>query len=222
MAGGRRTQSAFPAYLAATDASDLRVQTYDAITLSGLGNEYLTESLAHLPLVKRVASAPNLLVVPLGPNGKPLASAVNNDDVSAIGSVGGEYYTQDRVTVSEGRMADPSSPDEMVATAEAARASGWHVGEIVPFGALTVAQVAAGADPLTAKPALRFSAKLVGLVVFPNQVVNDDVDRFPTYVLMSPALTRRLHASLAYPSYGLKLERGSADVATVEREIITI
>ena len=85
-----------------------------------------------------------------------------------------------------------------------------------------MAQVAAGADPLTAKPALRFSAKLVGLVVFPNQVVNDDVDRFPTYVLMSPALTRRLHASLAYPSYGLKLEHGSADVATVEREIIKL
>ena len=182
MAGARRTQSAFPAYLAATDASDLRVQTYDISVLDGIGGGSLTERLAHLPLVTRVASAPNLLIVPIGTNGRPLASAANNDDVTAVGSVGGEYFIQDRVTVSQGRMADPRSPNEMVATAEAARMSGWHIGETVPFGAFTVAQVAGGADPLTARPALRFSAKLVGLAVFPSQVVDDDVDRcLPTF-----------------------------------------
>ena len=182
MAGARRTQSAFPAYLAATDASDLRVQTYDISVLDGIGGGSLTERLAHLPLVTRVASAPNLLIVTIGTNGRPLASAASNDDVTAVGSVGGEYFIQDRVTVSQGRMADPRSPNEMVATAEAARMSGWHIGETVPFGAFTVAQVAGGADPLTASPALRFSAKLVGLAVFPSQVVDDDVDRcLPTF-----------------------------------------
>ena len=222
MAGARRTQSAFPAYLAATDASDLRVQTYDISVLDGIGGGSLTERLAHLPLVTRVASAPNLLIVPIGTNGRPLASAANNDDVTAVGSVGGEYFIQDRVTVSQGRMADPRSPNEMVATAEAAMMSGWHIGETVPFGAFTVTQIAGGADPLTARPALRFSARLVGLVVFSSQVVNDDVDRLPTYVLMTPALTQRLRVSLAYPSYGLKLEHGSADVAAVEGEIIQL
>ena len=69
---------------------------------------------------------------------------------------------------------------------------------------------------------MRFSAKLVGIVVFPSQIVNDDVDRFPTYVLMTPALTARLTTSLAYPSYGLRLKHGSADVAAVEREIIQL
>ena len=222
IAGARRTQSAFPAYLAATDASDLRVQTYDITVLDGIGGGSLTEKLAHLPLVKAVASAPNLLVVPLGRDGKPLASAVNDDFVSAIGSVGGEYFTQDRLTVAKGRMADPASPDEMVATATAARMSGWHLGQTVRFGAFSVAQIAGGADPLTAEPATRFSAKLVGVVVFPSQIINDDVDRYPTYVLMTPALTDRLRASLAYPSYGLRLEHGSADVAAVEREVIRL
>lgn len=222
IAGARRTQSAFPAYLAATDASDLRLQTYDITVFDGIEGGSLTGSLAHLPLVTRVASAPNLLIAPLGPDGKPLASAVNNDFVSAIGSVGGEYFTQDRVTVAEGRMADPQRPGEMVATATAARMSGWHLGETVPFGAFSVAQIAGGANPLTARPLVRFSAKLVGIVVFPNQIVNDDVDRFPTYVLMTPALTDRLPASLAYPSYGLRLKHGSADVAAVEREIIQL
>jgi hypothetical protein len=222
IAGARRTQSAFPAYLAATDASDLRIQTYEITNIFGFGGPSLSERLARLRYVTRVASAPNLLISPLGPNGKPLASAVENDLVSAIGSTGGEYFTQDRVTVAEGRMANPKRADEMVATAMATRLSGWHLGESVPFGAFSLAQIAGGASPLTAKPLVRFSAKLVGIVVFPSQIVNDDVDRFPTYVLMTPALTARLTTSLAYPSYGLRLKHGSADVAAVEREIIQL
>jgi hypothetical protein len=221
IAGARRTQSAFPAYLAATNASDLRFQSY-VITNYGFSNGGLSERLAHLRYVTRVASAPTLLITPLGPDGKPLASAVDTDFVSAVGSTGGEYFTQDRVTVAEGRMVDPKRPDEMVATTTAARLAGWHLGETVRFGAVSLAQAAAGANPLTIKPVARFSAKLVGIVVFPTQVVNDDVDRFPTYVLMTPALTDRLTTSLAYPSYGLRLEHGNADVAAVEREIIQL
>lgn len=76
------------------------------------------------------------------------------------------------------------------------------------------------ADPATAKLALLFSAKLVGLVVFANQIV--DVDRFPTFVLATAALTQRLRASAAFPSYGLRTEHGSADVAQVEKEIIQL
>jgi hypothetical protein len=219
LSGARRSQSAFPAYLAATKASDLQVQVYNA---SGLAYADLTEKLAHLPLVEHVASTPYLLLDQLGPKGKPLAGAANTNEVQELGSVGGMYFTQDRVTVAQGRMADPRRADEMVATAEAAKISGWHVGETVPFGAFTVQQAQApGFDLQTAKPAGRlFSVKLVGLVVFSSQVVNDDVDRFPTNVLMTPALTRRLRASGAFPFYGLRLEHGARDVATVEREII--
>jgi hypothetical protein len=58
--------------------------------------------------------------------------------------------------------------------------------------------------------------------VFANQIVDDDVDRFPTFVLATPVLTRRLRAAAAFPSYGLRLEHGSADVAQVEKEIIKL
>jgi hypothetical protein len=222
IAGARRTQSAFPAYLAATDASNLRLQTYYVSSLSGLGGANLSRRLSKLPEVESVASAPNLLIVPVAKNGRPLASAVNDDEVSAVGSLGGEYYTQDRLTVAEGEMASPGSDDEMVASAAAAKLSGWHIGETVPFGALTDRQVQSGANPVTAIPAMLFQARLVGIVVFPSEIVNDDVDRFPTYVLMSPALTKRLAASLAYPSYALRLRHGDLDVARVEKEIIDL
>ncbi len=75
-------------------------------------------------------------------------------------------------------------------------------------------------DPLTGEPSQRFSARLVGIVVFSSQVVDDDVDRFPTTVLMTPALTRYVSASATYPTYGLRLDTGNLAVPSVEREII--
>jgi len=219
IAGARRTQSTFPAYLAATEASDLQMQT--STVTDQFGTENLISKIARLPHVQHVADAPDLLVIPLGPNGKALPSAFNDDDVTEVGSVGGMYFNQDRVTVTEGRMADPASTDEMVATAEAARLSGWHLGETVPFGAYSVQQADTSTfNPLTGEPYLRFSAKLVGIVVFSSQVVDDDVDRFPTTVLMTPALTRRLSAAATYPTYGLRLDTGNLAVPTVEREIV--
>src|ERR1700691_4508602 len=122
-----------------------------------------------------------MLVIPLGSNGKALPSAFNDDDVTEVGSTGGMYYKQDRVTVAEGRMANPASTDEMVATAEAAKLSGWYLGERIPFVAYSPRPVSVNNfNPLTAAPARRFSATLVGLVGFSSQIVNDDVDRYPT------------------------------------------
>ena len=224
MAGARRTQSAFPAYLAAKDTSDLQAQIWNlGESLSGAATANLAGQLARLPHVQHVASAPTLLLLPLGPGGKPApsASAYLGNEVNVVGSDGGMYFRQDGVSVAEGRMADPGRADEMVATAEAAKLSRWHVGETVPFGAYTVQQASSPTfSPATTKPAARVAVKLVGLVVFPAQVARDDVNRYPTVVLMTPALTQRLHPSETLPLYGLRLEHGSQDVPAVEREII--
>jgi hypothetical protein len=224
IAGARRTQSAFPAYLRATDASDLQFQSSSQANVSNVfsSTDLLLKRLTRLRHVAHVASAPYLLVIPAGSNGKPLPSALNNDDVQEVGSQGGMYFSQDRVTVAAGRLADPDRPDEMVATAEAAQLSGWHLGETIPFDAYTIQQAdEPDFNPLTGKPAARVSVKLVGLVVFASQVVDDDVDRFPADVLFTPALTERLRASATYPTYGLRLDGGSSAAAAVEREIVS-
>ena len=93
------------------------------------------------------------------------------------------------------------------------------MGEVVPLGAFTVQQ-ATSAGFAASKPYFRVSAKLVGTVVFTSQVVSDDVDRSPTYVLFTPALTTRASQSALYPYYGLVLDHGNAEVAAVEQEII--
>ena len=73
IAGARRTQSAFPAYLAAKDTSDMQAQIWNlGESLSGAATANLTGQLARLPYVEHVASAPTLLLLPLGPGGSPL------------------------------------------------------------------------------------------------------------------------------------------------------
>ncbi|MGO9582521.1 MAG: ABC transporter permease [Acidimicrobiales bacterium] len=217
VAAARRTQSAFPAYLAASHSSDLQFQVYSSQSVASL--DYLTKELEHLPQVARVAIAPTLFVTPIGANGRALPTSLSSDEITTIGSVGGEYFTQDQVAVTAGRMANPKNTHEMVATAQTAKLAGWHLGETVKMGDFTVAQINSGVNPATAKPALKFSTQLVGLVVFSNQVASDDIDRYSTYQLLTPALTQKLQAGATYPNYGLRLRDGSRDVAAVEREI---
>jgi len=225
VAGARRTQSAFANVLATTDASDLDVQigtvgSYALNVVSPAEQRAHLQELAHLPDVKRVAAYMNLFVAPLSRNGTfDLAPAMQDNAVDGIGSVNDMYFDQDRVTVSQGRMAGPRSDNEFVATAQAEHILGWHLGEVVPMGAFTFQQ-ATSPDPARFKPYFRVPAKLVGTIVFASQVVSDDVDRSPTYVLFTPALTARAAQSALYPYYGLVLDHGNADVGVVEQEII--
>src|SRR5271157_793127 len=58
IAAARRTQSSYPAFLAATHASDLTMSTY-GIANNSAASDYspmLTSEIAHLPEVKRVES----------------------------------------------------------------------------------------------------------------------------------------------------------------------
>ena len=224
IAGARRTESAFPTHLTDSEASQLQAQIWNLQeSLSGPAQANLTAELARLPNVKHVASAPTVLLLPLGPNGKPNSTfqVVANNKEDTVGSVGGMYFRQDRVILAQGRMADPNRGDEMVATAQAAQLLRWHVGETISLGAYTPAHIQDPSfNPEVSAPDARVSVKLVGLVVFSNQVAEDDVDRYPTLVLITPALTRRLQAYGTLPVYGFRLDHGSRDVASVEREII--
>jgi hypothetical protein len=72
-------------------------------------------------------------------------------------------------------------------------------------------------------PRLEFHVKLVGIIVFNNAVVQDDVDRAYGFVVLTPALIREvIAASPTAPgsvAYGLQLKHGSLEVRTVEQEI---
>ena len=215
LAAARRTQASFSVFLKSTNPSDM--------SITQLFGSNLTTELERLPGVERVETVSNSLTgFSLGKEGAPLiAEASLRGTVVPIGSVNGEYFDQDRVTVTEGRLADPRRIDECVATAQAESQLGWHLGEVLPMGFYTNIQSSlADFGTPKVKPRLRVQMKLVGTVVFNNEVVLDDVDRYPTYVLFTPKLTALFDSGQQYFSYGLKLRDGAAGVSAVEREVI--
>lgn len=226
IAAARRTDSSFATFVKSTNASDL-------VLIPGPANPAdnyspaLTRELAHLPGVKHVEDASiQQQIFPLGPDGLPRLSANALKNVSILASVNGLGFTQDRVSVVAGRMADPSNPDEVMMPAAAARLLGAHLGSTMTFGIYTAAQL--NSLPSNGIPAVKpfrtVHVKFVGLIVWENDVVYDDIDQYPTEVLFTPALARELLSppflgGEGWTEYGLQLDRGAAGVSAVEHEI---
>ena len=155
--------------------------------------------------------------MPIGANGQPTAAA-EKANVDVNGSVNGLFFNQDRVTVVQGRMADPKRADEIMMTVGAADALGLHVGQTVTWGTYANAQFEPAAN---APPALHERLTLVGTVVLNNAVVQDEIDaNSPAAVIFTPALTRQLVDCCSDFSFTyLQLDQGSRDVPAVEAEI---
>ena len=158
------------------------------------GGLNLLGTMARLPRVRHVGSAVIVNDFPLASDGAPVTgSTIQASGVFALGSVNGLFFDQDRVSVVRGRMADPRRTDEAVITAEGAHLLGVHLGETARVGFYTNAESnSPGYGTKAVVPVRTFEVKLVGIVVFPNAVVQDDVDRLPTYSLYTPALTRQI------------------------------
>ena len=216
VAAARRTQAAFPAYLASTSPSDLTVMTgYSLAGYPGY-DPALIRQMAALPHVRRVESYARLDAAILAPDG---AVAINLQ--GEPGSIDGEYFTQDSVTIVQGRMADPDRADEAVIDAKDTP-SQVHVGEVFPFGFYTNAQEALpdfGKPGI--RPHLRIDVKVVGKAVFSQELVQDDTDTdLNGVVLFTPALTRRLAQCCAFVTESaIQLDGGASEVAATEASI---
>jgi len=135
MAGARRTQSSYPAYLASANSSDLVFITsvLNPLVPGPAGTGYdpsLIDAIARLPHVTSVKSGSGLDVLPLSAGGTPVdvagfPPAAGNGQ----GSDDGEYFSQDRMTVVAGRMANPARADEIVMDEQVAAAARLHVGQ---------------------------------------------------------------------------------------------
>ena len=227
IAAARRTESSFPVFFASTDPSDLIGITGVLNPTIGSDSGYnaaLVRAIAHLPHVTQVENQAGIDFLPLQRDGSPL-NAPNFDPPAAgngYGSVDGMYFDQDKVTVTEGRMADPDRPNELTLSAEGASALGVHVGDVIPVGIYTNAQTQLpGFGTARVKPSRIIDEKVVGIAEFNTSVVEDQVDvsNQPNN-LFTPALTRQLlNCCVNYTESTVQVKGGARNVATVEGEI---
>jgi hypothetical protein len=229
VAGARRTQSAYPRFLASTNPSDITFPTalYGLTSPTSGYDPVILKKIAHLPLVESVATSGNVNNALLQANGKELPtpkSAPPNFEVSTVGSISGQYINQDRIAITAGRMVDPTRANEMLVSPAVAKLLGIHPGTVLRVAFYTNAQEAApgpSGDTYRPHPHLVFEIKVVGIGVYNNTVVQDDVDALGSnFALFTPALTHRLTACCTQTTTaGLRLDHGSRDVPAVEAEL---
>jgi hypothetical protein len=211
-AAARRTQSAFPRILAASNASNLDVDP-------GPYSARVVGQISHLPRVRSAESYVALNGLRALPSGFADPQMSFNQQVELVGSLDGLYFDQDRVIITSGRRANPRRPGEIVISEQIAGRFGLRVGQSLTVNLYSGRQVSdPGFNPMTRQPVHRVRLTITGIGVFTDEVVQDDIDRIYR-ILATPAFTRReLRCCAAYLWTGLRLARGDRDVAPVLRE----
>jgi hypothetical protein len=216
VAAARRTQSAFPRILAASNPSNLDVDPgpYSARTV---------DQISHLPRVRSAESYVALNGLRALPSGFADLRTPFNQQVEMVGSLDGLYFNQDRVIITSGRRADVRRPGEVVVSEQMARRFGLRIGQSLTVNLYTGQQVSdPGFNPMIRPPVHRVRLAITGIGVFTDEVVQDDIDRIYR-ILATPALTRQeLRCCAAYVWTGLRLARGDRDVALVQREFVKL
>jgi hypothetical protein len=120
----------------------------------------------------------------------------------------------DRVTLVQGRLADPASVNQIVISPTAATLLGLHVGSHVLIGLDRTN--ASNLFPLLK----RLDLTVVGVVVFNHQVIQDDIDKNRTgFLLGTPALARSLGTTGLEGIYsGIQLAGGARYDSSVAGE----
>ncbi len=203
VAGARTTQSAFPAFLESTNPSDINID-------NGPYDPALLRQAAHLPGVTSLQTYVALNIEPINANGTPnFQNRIGNVEVA--GTLHRLYVDQDKITIVAGRMFNPRNPDEVVISKFAAAVTGLHVGERIHEGIFSNSQLNGSGIP-TAATNERLTLDVVGIGIFNDEVVQDDVDRIPRMVT-TPALSDRLTSCcVSYAWTGIQLSRGAAGV----------
>ena len=223
VAGARRTQGAFPVYLASTNPSDV-VAFDEYISVTGTGySARVDRAIARLPYVERATYVIGFDPTLTQRTKVPVDAVAGETPPAFEGSLNGEYTTVDRATVVRGRMFDPNVQDELVMSASGAEEYGLHVGSTLAIGVYSDAQVssAVATGVLPDRPHVSVELKLVGIVESSSQVVEDDDAALGSqFGVFTPALTRRLATCCAGYSYvALKLDGGTRHEAAVVRAI---
>jgi hypothetical protein len=209
LAGARRTQSAYPRFLRDANVSTIAVDT-------GQYNPETVATIASFPEVERSSVYVAPLVARLE-DGKP----VFDETTEALASLDGRFFDQDRFTPTEGRLPNQKRIDEVAVNEVAAERSGYRVGQKVELGTWDPADIDQDFFENPTPPKLRMTATIVGIGLFPEEVVQDDTDR-SALALFTPAYTREALPWVQYEWQGLVLKRGDADADAFKQRYVSL
>jgi len=188
-AGARRTDSAYPRFLAASRASDVLVSP------AGNGAGGYDNALARLPGAAAVAPLVGLQALPPGPGGKLDGAAV------VVAPLDGRFgRTLEIPKMLAGRPPRPDRPDEVMINQIGAQALHVRVGSKLEMGAVA----GSGSGPVR-----RLSERVVGIMVERGSVVPvTQLDAVPS-IVASEALFHELGPSyLGFDGAYVKLRPG--------------
>ena len=226
VAGARRTQSSFPSYMVSQNAAQLGQVT--SVINPEIGstvgyNPDTVRAIRALPDVSKVESNVGVDVLTLGRNGAPYQPAgFPNAAGNGLGSVDGAGFDIDRYSVLQGRLPDPGRADEVAVESEVAQMAGFHLGQRFTLGIYTNAQTN---DPTYGTAALRpyrtVEVTVVGIVVSPLNVVQDDVDNGTFLMVFTPAFTKPLlSCCVNFAISYVQVKGGPAAVPTVVNQVV--
>jgi hypothetical protein len=207
VAGARRTATAYGRYLASINASDVYVNVPGR--LPGMPVMQPITLISSLPGVISHATYVGLNAFPVI-HGRVYHSFLT---ASVNGSLDGEYFTQDRMTVLAGRLPPLESTATVVLTPAVARMFGAGVGSTVSY----LYQPLGAQGQSTGKPFTR-SYRVAAIVDVPPALV-DESDSVEGSIL-PPGATRQLLArEYFYAWIGLRLARGTAGTAELQQRL---
>jgi len=201
VAGARRTQSSYPRFLEHAHSSTLSASTL------GRYNDATNKAVAAIPEVRESRTYIDFTLQPLVDGRPDFAQAFEG-----TGTFDGRFFDQDKFTPTQGRMADPGRIDEAMINEFGAEQLGYHVGQHLDLGVYTVDQITEPTFFAAPPPPVQIvSVTLVGIGVFPDEILQDDADRTSRF-LVTPALSSSLTPVGNYGLQGLILKHGTNDV----------
>lgn len=206
LAGARRTASAYPRFREAGRALD--VQFFHSED---------PEAARRLPGVTSSATYWSFVAGMVDESGRPDFTTIEAP-VEVVGSLDGLYFARDRFAVTKGRMPDPSRVEE-VAVNEHLAAFGLGLGDRIPLGVYDPAEEDAVFSDSPPAPVDRVELTVVGIGVFPDEVVQDDTDRIGR-VLLTPAFTAREARWVSYGWTGVSLDGGEGAIERFKRDYL--
>jgi hypothetical protein len=207
LAGARRTDTAYGRYLASIDASTVMVDVPAPL----------------LPVIKHIEhlSGSSSSTVWLGLNATPVVDGKPDDSFltdAVAGSLDGEYFRQDKVTVLAGHLPPAGATDQVVLTPGLARDFGVGVGGHVTW------EFARGmfknGVPTNARPVdVGRQSFVVAAIAAAPPVLGDEFDDTESALLPPSATAHFLNGEFAFGWVAMRLSNGDAGIPALQHQL---